>query len=796
MTLLLEAGTGEAQTMPQDAMETVAAGNNTSHPKLRTSHRAAAAAANAFMAAQVQEEAAPLGVVMAKALGPKPVKHNTLASSTTPAQEQQDNMEMLLCAALGDEDTKKRASEAAAPAPKRAKVTNRSMVQTTQQNAEPRGKKRRQAPVYEAPMEASPIITDLPPLPFTTPDVAGKYKKKYKIRKVAPLKETETDDSRHCEFCKKVANICVLLHCHACRRVYHAGCFLHAFKPLVDAQTPILDQMERLQLEAPERRGNIFRCASCKAAFLDFYESGGYLWDCDCPTCLAPEKQVYYRQRKLVQMMNDLELEKQRKKEKKGQKSGAAKTPVPTPSRSSSAPRSRRTRGSSATPDYQVVNSRTSRSRGVSPEEKLKKEVENESKDEDSKVESMDVDGGLQASGGDLKPEDDQNTKPQLENSDEKKETFKVNEAVGQQPQNQPQVTSSASSNEPAVPQHQAAQTLKAKYDLVDEAETPDLTGDELVQAVRVQHDEKSGGWSFPVMCSRTSSLHVSGIMKTGSCKWFPKKMAFIQCDCCAKLFKFSEFVHHTDSSLVKDAKCADEDPMPFLFVEHRDTTQHSPLEDFQPALRSWVGRQSANNTPTKSRKGRAMKPEAVVPPTIPEPEVDAAMSRLRTLALFKRPKHRSDNSSTAARLTDPATFDFVVQVVCLSPKYVMNMANGSLADRVVRSKTPVPGDSFPRKAGWMAFNRTTVNIRQITCVCCEKKFSIDDFVAHAGISQTELTKTPRKLLYVVERQDESALMPFLTFAKDLDAAATNNVVDALLSDLHPPPPSPRPLEL
>ncbi|KAG2890049.1 hypothetical protein PC114_g17662 [Phytophthora cactorum] len=272
--------------------------------------------------------------------------------------------------------------------------------------------------------------------------------------------------------------------------------------------------------------------------------------------------------------------------------------------------------------------------------------------------------------------------------------------------------------------------------------------------------------------------------------------MAFIQCDCCAKLFKFSEFVHHTDSSLVKDAKCADEDPMPFLFVEHRDTTQHSPLEDFQPALRSWVGRQSANNTPTKSRKGRAMKPEAVVPPTIPEPEVDAAMSRLRTLALFKRPKHRSDNSSTAARLTDPATFDFVVQVVCLSPKYVMNMANGSLADRVVRSKTPVPGDSFPRKAGWMAFNRTTVNIRQITCVCCEKKFSIDDFVAHAGISQTELTKTPRKLLYVVERQDESALMPFLTFAKDLDAAATNNVVDALLSDLHPPPPSPRPLEL
>ncbi|KAF4134258.1 TPL-binding domain in jasmonate signaling [Phytophthora infestans] len=707
----------EAQKTPQAAMDTVTTGskNGPSPPKQRTSHRAAAAVANAFMAAQAQEEAAPLGVVMAKAFSAKPAKHNTIESSSAPAQEQHNNLGMLLCAALGGEDTKKRATESLPPAPKRAKVSSKS------NKVEVRGKKRRQAPVYDAaPMEASPIITDLPPLPFTTPDVA---KKKYKIRKVAPLKESDSEDSRHCEFCRKRANICVLLHCHACRRAYHAGCFVHAFKALVDAETPILDQMERLQLEAPERRGNIFRCASCKAAFLDFYESDGYLWHCDCPTCVEPDKKIFYRQRKLVQMMNEMELEKQLKKEKKGQgKAATAKTSTSTPRGTNLSSRSRRTRGGSAALDEQVVASRAS-------------------------LEAV-----------------------EKESNDEKTKELKVDEGG------------------------QEAETLRLP------AETEDafaLSGDALVQAVRVAHDDRSGAWTFPVMSSRSSSLHASGIMKTGTCRWFVKKVASVQCDCCHRLFRFPEFVHHTDSALVRDAKCADEDPMPFLFVEHCDNTQHSPLEEFQAALRSWVGRQSASNTPTKAPNSRNLNPDARIDtPTTPEPEVDAAMSRLRTLALFKRRKHRSDKASTAARLTDQEPMDFVAQVVCLSPKYVMNMADGALADRVVRSRTAVPDGSFPRKAGWLTFNSNGLKARQITCVCCEKRFVCEEFVNHAGISQTELKKTPRKLLYVVERQDESALMPYMTFAKDLEAAATNKVLDALLDGLQPPPPSPRPLEL
>jgi len=123
----------------------------------------------------------------------------------------------------------------------------------------------------------------------------------------------------------------------------------------------------------------------------------------------------------------------------------------------------------------------------------------------------------------------------------------------------------------------------------------------------------------------------------------------------------------------------------------------------------------------------------------------------------------------------------------------VMNMANGSLADRVVSSRTPVPDDSFPRKAGWLAFNRTPATSRHITCVCCEKDFNLDDFVAHAGVTLSEHKMKARQVLYVVERQDESALVPFNTFLPDLELVVKNGL-DAFLDTLQVPPPSPRPI--
>ncbi|EGZ05319.1 hypothetical protein PHYSODRAFT_342474 [Phytophthora sojae] len=701
----------------------------------RRPSRAAAAAANAGMARQGKEEEGSLGMLLASA-------------QVRPMEQEQEVVE--------SKPTRPRVAATTAGS---KKVAQDTLELASAEQQPQRGKKRRQAPVFEA----APIITDLPPLPFTTPSPELKLKNKSKNKNKHAAATTKTkakqsveeaagDDARHCEFCRKAANVCVLMHCHACRRVYHVKCFWHAFKPYVDAKVSILDQLKRLQLEAPERRGNIFRCASCRAAFVDFCESGGYLWECDCPTCAQPEKAIYYRQRKLVQMMNDMELEKQRKKDQKDKtkKSGAAKPPTSTPSRSNSTSRSQRTRRGSAALDDGVLNARTTKpstSRSVPPEGLDKDAVKAGS---EAKAVPMDVDAGADTQPGSGEPGSAEKTThgPEMEQH--------VSTVAERQQESHPAEAATQHQETKTQPELQqlaqyAAAVKKEQAELQANQELVPAKAGRTVREVRVHHETKTERWCFPIVCSRTTSLRVSGMMKLGTCKWPLKKRAVIQCACCDKLFGYPEFVHHTDSSLAKDAKCATEDPMPYLFVEHRDTTLHTPLDDFLPALRSWAGRQSANNPPTNSRRGHALRREAAA----------------------ARPKPRSDKTSTAARLSDPPSLDFLALVVCLSPKYVMNMSNGSLVDRVVRSNTSVPDHSFPRKSGWLAFNWTVTLSRQVTCTCCEKSYTFESFVEHAGISLIELKQKSRQVLYVVERTDESALVPYNSFATDLETRPT-----------------------
>ncbi|EGZ14332.1 hypothetical protein PHYSODRAFT_335970 [Phytophthora sojae] len=735
----------------------------------RRPSRAAAAAANAGMARQGKEEEGSLGMLLASA-------------QVRPMEQEQEVVE--------SKPTRPRVAATTAGS---TKVAQDTLELTSAEQQPQRGKKRRQAPVFEA----APIITDLPPLPFTTPSAELKLKNKSKSKNKHAAATTKTkakqsveeaagDDARHCEFCRKAANVCVLMHCHACRRVYHAKCFWHAFKPYVDAKVSILDQLKRLQLEAPERRGNIFRCASCRAAF-----------------------------RKLVQMMNDMELEKQRKKDQKDKtkKSGAAKPPTSTPSRSNSTSRSQRTRRGSAALDDGVLNARTTKpstSRSVPPEGlDVKKEGDNNAEGRDvkkgedtnagpvdgvngkkdavkagseAKAVPMDVDAGADTQPGSGEPGSAEKTThgPEMEQH--------VSTVAERQQESHPAEAATQHQETKTQPELQqlaqyAAAAKKEQAELQANQELVPAKAGRTVREVRVHHETKTERWCFPIVCSRTTSLRVSGMMKLGTCKWPLKKRAVIQCACCDKLFGYPEFVHHTDSSLVKDAKCATEDPMPYLFVEHRDTTLHTPLDDFLPALRSWAGRQSANNPPTNSRRGHALRREAAAAVAIPtmnmtNPEaaaeaLPATVSRLCALALFKRPKPRSDKTSTAARLSDPPSLDFLALVVCLSPKYVMNMSNGSLVDRVVRSNTSVPDHSFPRKSGWLAFNWTVTLSRQVTCTCCEKSYTFESFVEHAGISLIELKQKSRQVLYVVERTDESALVPYNSFATDLETRPT-----------------------
>ncbi|KAG7396292.1 hypothetical protein PHYBOEH_002517 [Phytophthora boehmeriae] len=317
--------------------------------------------------------------------------------------------------------------------------------------------------------------------------------------------------------------------------------------------------------------------------------------------------------------------------------------------------------------------------------------------------------------------------------------------------------------------------------------EQHELKGDELVASVRMR-EEANGHWLFPVMCSRTASLRESGIMKTGMFIWDPKKYGVIRCDCCEKVFSCGDFVHHTDSNLVKNPRSSDEDPTSFIFVQHRDGEQYTLLDKFRPAWRAYHSRQKAKRAIITTRTGHLMKQEAVFAAAPPigtmTNSADAAaalrhdMERLQALALFKRPKIRNGQRSSDLR-----SMEFVARVVCLPPKYVLNMKDGSLADRVARSSMLGGNDVFPRKVGWLGFNRSLKTSRYVSCACCDKFFRFDEFVVHAGIPLSGGTKS-RQFLYVVEREDESVLVPYNTFVPDMEFAAMNNALEFFLGEL------------
>ncbi|KAG7396294.1 hypothetical protein PHYBOEH_002519 [Phytophthora boehmeriae] len=739
------------------------------------------------------------------------------------AREEEASMSSLIASALvngekePEQHLRKRPTTTATPAAKKSRVTasasSRRAPQYTLEIASSghqtsRGKKRRQAPVFEP----SPIITDLPPLPFTTTTPEGKNKHKTKAKhKTNYAEQIDDGGGRPCDYCNKVANLCALMHCTACRRVYHAQCLLHAFKEYVDRAKPIEDQIELLKLEAPGRRGTIFRCLSCKAAFMDFYETGGYLWDCSCPTCREPEKVVYYRQRKLVDMMNEMEMERQIRREKKGGKKPnvPVKTPASEPSRSNA--RSRRARSSSHEPNTLFHSASQERQQVQTNAEKMD-DVANPDclskgathlKEEDQ-AGSLDVDGGSKCTDQTENTAMQQLQKPEPQPSDQTSSlgclSVSKNTELQQMKANPGQPpTPLVQAN--GIPQQTQEEQATLQRELVNELEQRDLTEDDIIASVRMR-EEANGHWLFPVMCSRTASLRESGIMKTGMFIWDPKKYGVIRCDCCEKVFSCGDFVHHTDSNLVKNPRSSDEDPTSFIFVQHRDGEQYTLLDKFRPAWRAYHSRQKAKRAIITTRTGHLMKQEAVfaAAPSSPtmtmELEKDAnalpkAMTRLQELALFKRPKIWSEKAVVHSGSSDTSSMEFVARVVCLPSKYVLNMKDGSLADRVARSSMLDGNDVFPRKVGWLGFNRSLKTSRYVSCACCDKFFRFDEFVVHAGIPLSGGTKS-RQFLYVVEREDVSALVPYNTFVNDLATASTSQTLQPLLNQLQLQSTSPR----
>lgn len=567
--------------------------------------------------------------------------------------------------------------------------------------------------------EASPIITDIPPLPFTTPTVKTSPRSTTK----SPLKPVKTpEQQRCCEFCNKVANVCVLMHCTACGRVYHAQCLVNAFKSDVDRHLPIQQQMSHLQLDTPDRRGRIFRCCSCKAAFMDFYDSGGYLWDCTCPTCVEPDELLLYRKRKLLRMLGEMGFSNNHTK-------GGNKTRLATEPSCS---------GSSV---------------------ELQADFDEPMGQEDQQQTSLfstDV-NELAAEVGELKMEP-QPSQPDAVAAEEK---VKV-ELSGEQ------------SRDMSAALQQGILALNVT------GRTEELQGDQLVAAVLVR-GENNGRWSFPVVCSRTATAGSS--VKTGLYVWHCARRGVIRCDCCGHSFSCAWFVHHSDSSLISNSSAAECTAVPFLFVKHKDKQTCTPLDPFLSAWRASYLRRSTQ-PPIKHEPGVVVKQETMPSTATTTSTLSLALARLGEVSIFKRPRNQRGKFTLPPRSNDPSSMGFLAQVVCLSPKYVITMVDGSLADAVVRANVSSWWHAFPRKVGWLGFNRKPFMSFTISCKCCNVLFDFDGFAAHAAVSSTKKTNTSGQFLYVLKTLDVSVLIPYSTFMADLQLAAEHNALDAILDQL------------
>lgn len=201
--------------------------------------------------------------------------------------------------------------------------------------------------------------TDLSRSPSIASSVASSTKSRGRKRPQAEFEGLTTppaaaaassSDERQCEFCRSAAGVCAIMRCHACRRAYHPKCLVKYFEPhcvSTNADTgetiPIERQLEALRISAPTGVNvKMFRCASCFAAVIECFRSGGFEWDCNCASCVAPQKLVEYRRRLLLQMVysggGNADKTKPKTKSKSKSKSNDAATDAASATAQNAAP--------------------------------------------------------------------------------------------------------------------------------------------------------------------------------------------------------------------------------------------------------------------------------------------------------------------------------------------------------------------------------------------------------------------------------------------------------------------------
>lgn len=562
------------------------------------------------------------------------------------------------------------------------------------------------------------------------------------------------EDGRSCDFCRKTQGVCATMHCSACRRAYHARCFVNHFRPHCSTDEPIDKQLEALQLNPPDNvRVKIFRCVPCHAAFIEFFNRGGYEWDCECPSCREPEKLVAYRREMLLKMIFGEDAQTEKK----------SKTPVqqaPTKAEEEdSAPSSEAPKRSAlaASKRAALVSTRTGARRRDSAAATASNASEPMVVDSEAAASRSTKDEEAKDAGmGESVCVGDDNARPAATLADRGSESGDKSDPLdGDAHAEQESATLLPATEHPA-----------SIHDDKDEEDEKELSDEELLAAVTIKFD--SGRDCFDVVCTDTPSGTPSGKTKHGL--FFAEERdaegnsSTVYCNCCSKDLTIAQFVHHTggnylDHQQSESGAPATTNPSDFIFVCHRDGTGLSPLNAFLKVFRRRNAKPKNNEHATSSHplKPNAEKKDA------PNAgggamTLDDAWKQMESSVILKRihPWPRSASSSGKPPV-------YVIKVVCLPSKLTIPRPDG-----LVRSKVdPSNQGYFPYKEGWLAFDVGVAGdgplakppmYSCVLCGCCQKELMLDDFITHA-LQEPWEKKFKRRFVYVPQVDDERILI-------------------------------------
>lgn len=625
---------------------------------------------------------------------------------------------------------------------------------TTTGKTQPRGRGKKRRPPLADAMEAAPIIdaSEAPAMPLAA-----------RAARLATLNGAvdPAAATRECEFCSNAIDMSTLLICSECRRAYHSRCLVSVFKPFVATDRPIAEQFENLKLNVPDRRANLLRCAACRAVYTEFAGNEAHLEQCSCPTCQAPEKLVTFRRRKLLQMLVEMNMQRDEGKRKKG----SAKQPP------------------SAATTNQGSNQGASRRKSVRPVGRLDG-ADSEASEVTMATSRTSVIEGNDTSSATRGSAESDNTVVDL-TMGEVAGANDVEMANGHGDSAAAEVESGHDCNDG-----------KATTETPKQAKAKDERAvmDNLLASVNIVATGEST-LEFPIVCTDSPNVRTEGFMRSGIVTWSPKLHATVTCQCCSKKgLTFKAFVRHCNLPGNDSKKKSSRS----LFVQHRDDSVFTPYERFVKAVRwkyrlcggathffqSWCGLDLPIDILLAAEGEDGIKNKEALDQVRKRfaSSVEDAFERVRAVMMVRR--NPSSKISLAIR-DDASVFQYLLKVVALESKYLATLPGGVHRDRLFATPQGAYSD---RKVGWLTLSSQRKFSKTVYCECgCEAERPIDKFLEHAGLT---VGRGPSRFtymgLYVMESGTAGRVQPFSHFCTDTEllARSSERLFDAILEDL------------